>query len=351
MLWIIFQFLFQTVHHFNFKGKIDATLQISIPNEWETNIDAINIGYTAGIETDKVAPEWIQKGNEMNKIIVISNHSKNNYKNTTVKVKNQNDQTIDESYKLKTSIDVVGLPPKTAPVEKIQQLDLEYDYNFLCVSQWGPRKNFENTVKWWVEEFIDQEVGLIIKTSIANNCVIDSHKTEERLSQLLSTYPDRKCKVYLLHGDLTDGQMNYLYQHNKVKSIINISHGEGFGLPLIEAASNALPVITYNWSGHIDFLSHKGKKYFLEVSHELDKLKQHHIWPTVLVEDSKWAYVDQGSYKMKLREMKNQHRKYQKLAEKLQPIVQETFSSQRLYKQFCESIASAMPETKGYIEL
>ena len=29
----------------------------------------------------------------------------------------------------------------------------------------GPRKNMENAVKWWVEEFIDQKVGLVIKTN------------------------------------------------------------------------------------------------------------------------------------------------------------------------------------------
>ena len=38
----------------------DISLQITIPNEFQ-KICPINIGYTAGIETSKVAPQWLQK--------------------------------------------------------------------------------------------------------------------------------------------------------------------------------------------------------------------------------------------------------------------------------------------------
>ena len=54
----------------------DISLQITIPNEFQ-KICPINIGYTAGIETDRVAPQWLQKGNDMDKILVVSNHAKN----------------------------------------------------------------------------------------------------------------------------------------------------------------------------------------------------------------------------------------------------------------------------------
>ena len=100
----------------------------------------------------------------------------------------------------------------------------------------GPRKNFTNAIGWWIEEFIDQNVGLIVKTNMRGNSRMDLEATERALKGLLSLYPDRKCKVYLLHGDLSAGQMTGLYTHPKVKAIINIAHGEGFGLPLFEAA-------------------------------------------------------------------------------------------------------------------
>jgi len=35
------------------KQKYDISLQVTIPNEWDTNLAAYNVGYTAGIETDR----------------------------------------------------------------------------------------------------------------------------------------------------------------------------------------------------------------------------------------------------------------------------------------------------------
>ena len=48
----------------------------------------------------------------------------------------------------------------------LRGLELEYDFNFLTVAQMGPRKNIENTIRWFIDEFHDDEVGLIVKTNI-----------------------------------------------------------------------------------------------------------------------------------------------------------------------------------------
>ena len=50
--------------HIQQQLPIDISLQVTIPNEWE-KIAPINIGYTAGIETTKVAPHWIEKSRLM----------------------------------------------------------------------------------------------------------------------------------------------------------------------------------------------------------------------------------------------------------------------------------------------
>ena len=51
-------------------GKFDVSLQVTIPNEWEV-LAPVNIGVTAGIETTKVAPAWLERANMMDKIITI----------------------------------------------------------------------------------------------------------------------------------------------------------------------------------------------------------------------------------------------------------------------------------------
>ena len=314
----------------------DISLQITIPNEFK-KMAPINIGYTAGIETTKVAPTWLQKGNEMNKILVVSDHAKQTYENTIVQARNtQNGETF--PYRLVTPIETVWENTPRAEPAPISEINLTTDFNFLCVSQISPRKNFENTVKWFVEEFIDQEVGLILKASLAANCIIDWGYLEKRVSALLSPYSERKCKVYLLHGDLSSGQMTWLFNHDKIKNIINISHGEGFGLPLFEAAREGLPITTIGWSGQIDFLCHDGKNYFNEVDYSIQPIQKEAVWDGVLDKESMWAYADQGSYKMALRKAYKNHDKLSRIATELKEIVSNKFSDVKLFNNFINKI-------------
>ena len=60
----------KTVQHTANKGTFDLSIQVTIPNEWE-KIAPVNIGVTAGIETTKVAAEWIEKSFLMDKILPI----------------------------------------------------------------------------------------------------------------------------------------------------------------------------------------------------------------------------------------------------------------------------------------
>ena len=317
-------------------GKFDTTLQITIPNEWEP-VAPVNIGYTAGIETDRVAPAWLFKANQMNKVVVVSDHSKKVFKNTRASA-NNNPSGQQIEYQLTTPIESVGYAVLSPSTESIPGFDPSTKFNFLCVSQWGPRKNFENTIRWWIEEFHDQNVGLILKTSLANNSLIDKNKTQELLSSIMSKYENRKCKVYLLHGDLSPGQMRWLYTNDKVKCLINLAHGEGFGLPLFEAAQNGLPVMTIGWSGQTDYLVQDGKDYFIKVDHKLETIPDNAVWENVLQADSKWAFAEQGSFKMQLRKVRKSWKKYKTQATKLQKIINKKYTEEIMYKKFCDAI-------------
>ena len=313
----------------------DMSLQITIPSEFQ-KICPINIGYTAGIETDRVAPVWLQKGNDMDKILVVSNHAKNTYINTTAQA--TNDQTGETfPYKLETPVEVVWEnTPMSKEKEDIVGFNPKSDFNFLCISQLGPRKNLENTIKWFVEEFIDQDVGLILKTNTRGNSRMDLDHTEGVLKAIVASYPDRKCNVSLLHGDLSEGQMRALYEHDRIKAMVNISHGEGFGLPLFEAARSCLPIISIGWSGQTDFLDNK----FLKVKHELGPVQQQAIWDGVIQGDSQWAYADQGSFKMSLRAMYKDYEKNLEVAIGLQDYVDKNFRDEVLFAGFCNAIYS-----------
>jgi hypothetical protein len=122
----------------------DVSLQITIPNEWK-KLARFNIGYTAGIETNMVAPQWIELGDQMDHIIVVSNHSKNTYINTKVNIQHKNGTLIEENVRVKTPFTVVNFPARPADPSEID-LNINTDFNFLTMAQWGPRKNLNRII-------------------------------------------------------------------------------------------------------------------------------------------------------------------------------------------------------------
>jgi len=316
--------------------QVDTSLQITIPNEFE-RMAPVNIGYTAGIETHRCSPQWLPKCNEMDKVLVVSNHSKTSLIDTVATA--INNETGEESpYKIQKPVEVVWENTPRHEPEEINGFELQYDNNFLVVSQMGPRKNFANTISWFIEEFIDQEVGLVVKTNIKNNSSMDAAITESQIRTILGKYPDRVCKVYLLHGDLKASQMTWLYQHPKMSSLINISHGEGFGLPMFEAAREGLPVITVGWSGQLDFLTADGEEYFENVKYTMQPIQPEVVWDGVLEKQSMWAYAEQGSYKMALRKTLKNTQSIKQRAQKLKGLIEERFNNDKLYKGFVDEI-------------
>ena len=221
----------KTSVYLNQNGTFDLSAQVTIPNEWE-KLAPINIGVTAGMETTKVSPQWVEKSMVVDKIITISEHSKNIYANTSYEAKNEATGEIINDFRCQTPIEVVHYPVRDFEPADID-LALEHDFNFLTVAQISPRKNVHNTIKWFVEAFKDKPVGLVAKMNIKCNSYQDRLETIKGVSAILDKHKDRKCKVYLLHGSMTDQEMSALYKHPKIKSYLTLTHGEGFGLPIL----------------------------------------------------------------------------------------------------------------------
>jgi len=313
----------KTVQYVQQQGQFDIYVHVGIPNELKRKAP-VTIEVTAGIESNKVAPEWIDILNrECDKVITVSEHSKDGLINTSWRAQDQFGRTLD--LKLNVPVEVVGYPVKEFnhyTEEHIKEnYSLDYDFNFLCVAQWGPRKNLPNTIHWFLEEFKNDKVGLVCKVNNSNNSLLDRAACENALQGLLKSFPDRKCKVYLLHGDMSEDEVHNLYVHPQIKAIVNFGHGEGFGLPLFEAAYCGLPVIAPDYSGHKDFLyvvvDGKKKSMFAKAPHELKKIQQEAVWNGVLHPDSEWAFVKPFGAKLVMRECFKDNGRFKGQAQKL----------------------------------
>ena len=323
----------------------DISVQVTIPNEWE-KIAKRNIGITAGIEVDRITHQWIEKSQLVDKIIVPSHFAKQGFDKTVYEmINNKTGEKVE--VRCQKDVEVIPYPVKDLSVSSTFDKNffdkIKTQKNFLAIAQWSPRKDLETSIRGFLEEFHDEEVGLIIKTNITNNSVIDRNLAKEKLDNLISEFPSRKCTVYLLHGNLDRTEMNSLYTNEKVLALVSTTHGEGYGLPLFEAAYNGLPVIAPRWSGHVDFLSmsHSGKEKYcaLAPKYSLAKVAPEVVWDGVIKDDSQWCYVDKDSYKESLRKvLSSNYGAYKKRSKKLSENIRNTHSKENVYKKIIASI-------------
>jgi len=314
--------------------NFDVHIHIGIPVEFEKKAP-YSVCVTAGIEATKVAPSWIEKSYEMSKIVVPSTFAKWGFENTFYQAKNE--KTGQElRVGCGAPVEVVSYPIREYPNSPDLDLELETDFNFLCVAQWGIRKNLENTIEWFLTEFKDEEVGLVLKTNMAKNCIADREHCLNRIKQLIEIkgLQDSKASLYFMHGDMTDEEINSLYKHPKIKAIISATHGEGFGLPLFEAAYNELPVVAPGWSGHMDFLyapvrnkrtkKMKNKALFSKVDYTLRHIQKEAVWDGVLQQDAMWCYPSEFDFKNKIRNVYKDYGVYLSWAKKLASHLKST---------------------------
>lgn len=353
----------KTFAHLQQQLPFDLTVMVTIPSEWKQYRSAPeNIGVCAGIESDRVSPHWLEAANLfVDKIIVPSQFAKDSFLNAEWDVKNQHGQDV----KLTTNkqIDVIHYPVQKEYIDPSNclhnKLKFKHDFNFLCVAQWGPRKNIEGSIKYFLDEFKNDDVGLVLKVSAKDGSTIDFHQTKLKIDQLLQKYPDRKCSVHLLHGYMSKEELSSLYTHPEIKAMINFGHGEGYGLPLFEAAAVGLPVITHDWGGQKDFLyapkkDKKGKKklkpHFSKVSFELKPIQREAVWDGVLQPESQWAFPHGGACQIAMRQCYENYGLSSGQAKRLQKHVLKTFTEDDINKQVVDVIGARSKAEESWLQ-
>jgi len=183
--------------------------------------------------------------------------------------------------------------------------DIKEDFCFLHVGMWGnggmgeDRKDISKTIKIFYESFANkkEQPALILKTSGAAFSILDREDCLRKIKNVKTMFPSdwKLPNVYLLHGSLSNKEMNKLYNHSKVKAFVSLTHGEGFGRPFLEATMTGLPVIASGWSGQLDFLSDIDS---LLLGGELKQVPKSQVWKDIIIAESQWFNVnEQQTYK------------------------------------------------------
>ena len=295
----------------------DMSFQIQLPNEWDSNLAKYNVGITAAVETDICNPAWIDACNQMDLIVVPSEHTR---------------KTIVRSGNLIKPIVVVpeSFPDEISSPDIIPyELNITTSFNFLIFGQltginaFHDRKNTYHAIKWISEEFAnDPDVGIIVKTNHGRNTSIDRKMVRHIFKNVVSGIGPHP-PIYLLHGAMSDMEVAGLYKNPAIKGLVAPTRGEGFGLPLLESAASGLPVLATKWSGHCDFLN-QGK--WIKFNHKLVDVPPGRVDNQIFIEKSQWAEVDEIDFKKKLRKFKNKPQIPQEWALELGDSIQKSHS-------------------------
>jgi glycosyltransferase involved in cell wall biosynthesis len=335
----------------------DIWIQVTVPNEFQP-IGKYNIGITAGIETTLCHASWVDGVNRMNLTLVSSEHAKKVFEQSTFEEKNNEGQII-RKIQLEKPIEVLFEGVNTDIYKKIDTLttevndfinDINEDFNFLYVGHWlqgeigQDRKDTGMLIKTFLETFRGKgkKPGLILKTCAGTYSVMDRESILDKIRAVIKSVGDKDLpNVYLLHGELSDEEVNELYNHPKVKAHVTFTKGEGFGRPLLEASISQKPVIAPNWSGHIDFLD-------IEMSTLLPgQITQIHpsaVVENMLIPESGWFTVDYKKAADTLTDIYKNYKKYIDGAKRQSYFSRTEFSLDKMSEKLLSILDKNVPK-------
>jgi glycosyltransferase involved in cell wall biosynthesis len=142
--------------------------------------------------------------------------------------------------------------------------------------------------------------------------------------------------------------MNELYNHSKVKAMVSLTKGEGFGRPLLEFSLTKKPILASNWSGHKDFLS---EEFTTLIPGELHNLDDSSVVQDMLMKEFQWFGVDNSAAFIALRDVFADYKEYKEKANRQAFRSKTNFSFEKMVEQLDEYLTQYIPEFPKQVQL
>ena len=340
----------------------DIWIQITVPNEFQ-KVGKFNIGVTAGIETTLCDPSWIQGCNNMDLVLVSAEHAKTTFENSKFNIQDNATKQVTGVVELTTKVEVLF---EGADIEKYTPLflpvrldlsDIEESWNYLIVGHWlqgvlgEDRKNIGYSIKAFLETFKNKKnaPGLILKVQAgAGTSIMDREAVLDKIDAIRRTVKGTLPNIYVLHGELSDAEMNELYNHTKVKAMISLTKGEGFGRPLLEFSLVNKPIIVSGWSGHLDFLDNKFTK---QIGGTLTNVHPSAAVDKMILQESQWFTPDDALVGKALKDVFEDYKPYKELAKRQGYLSRTEFSYDKMKEKLDNILTQYVPEFPKQIQL
>jgi hypothetical protein len=345
------------------KRQPDFWCQITIPNEFQA-IGKYNLGLTAGIETNLCHASWIDGINRMNITLVSSEHAKMVFNQSSFQ-ENDEQGRLKRIIKLEKPVEVLFegadlnkyffLEDQDIPeTDLVSVLDsIKESFCYLIVGHWlqgdlgEDRKNTGLTIKIFLDTFKNKKnkPAMILKVSSGGASIMDRDTVLQKIDAIRSTIDsDDLPNLYLIHGEVDDSDMNHLYNHEKVKAMISLTKGEGFGRPLLEFSLSKKPIIVSAYSGQMDFLS---MDYTCMVGGELKLIHPSASSKDILIPESSWFSVDVKQAEFYLKDVFEKYTKYQEKAKQQAHQSKTKFS----YEEMKNLLATYLDQVPKQVQL
>ena len=342
----------------------DVWIQVTVPNEFQ-KVGKFNIGLTAGMETDISPPEWVQGCNNMDLILVSSEHGKASLVNSKYDAQDKNTgatQRIEVTTPVEVLFEGVDLEKYfTTDTMANMEINLDLDniqesFCYLFVGHWlqgsfgHDRKNVGWTIKAFLETFKNKkkQPALILKTQHANASITDRDNLLKKIDEVRKTVKGKLPNIYVVHGELSDDEVNELYNHSKVKAMISFTKGEGFGRPLLEFSLTGKPIIASGWSGHIDFLN---REFTTLVGGTLHQVDNSAVVKNIIMKEAKWFQADEAEVGRALKDVFDKYKKHEELGKRQRHYVKTTFSLEMMAEKLDSILSQRLPEFPKEVKL